>query len=326
MILKIEKKKYNVLLIGLGQIGFYYDWDGEKTKPSIQSHAKAFFLHDGFNLVAAVDPCLKARQDFSLAYNIPAYESLSDLPTYINYEIVVIATPTNFHLRTVDFLAKNFKPQCILCEKPVGYHLSEINEIESICEINNISFFVNYIRRVDPAVLEIKRLISSGIEGGILSGVVWYSKGFIHNASHFIDLLTYILGDIVSEDMVRLYGNFGDDFLADVNIEFFSGLISFKALQHGQVDYNSMELFTSNGLLEYRSGGRDVSWQPYRIDSVSEGYCTLGSEKKIIDAELERYQLNVVSALYEELVGNKTSLCRLKEAKSIHNVVNNLVV
>jgi hypothetical protein len=60
--------------------------------------------------------------------------------------------------------------------------------MQKLCQDNNVKLFVNYIRISQPNSIEIKNKIDNGTYAGSLKGVVWYSKGLIHNGAHFVSL------------------------------------------------------------------------------------------------------------------------------------------
>src|SRR6185437_9793679 len=91
----------------------------------------------------------------------------------------------------------------VLCEKPLAQDPVVAKEMLAACEARGISLFVNYMRRADPAVAAVKAMIESGAIETPLKGTVWYSKGLIHNGSHFVDLVRHWLGPIGSVQLLR---------------------------------------------------------------------------------------------------------------------------
>ena len=65
-----------------------------------------------------------------------------------------------------------------------------------MCNKNNVKLFVNYIRRSEPSVIQIKKMIEDRIIEAPVRAVAWYSKGLLNNGSHMLNLLEYWLGDV----------------------------------------------------------------------------------------------------------------------------------
>ena len=95
------------------------------------------------------------------------------------------------HSLTLKEVLAHSTPKLILCEKPLAYDLDEAGEMVEACESAGVKLFVNYMRRADPGAIEIKARIESGQIATPIKGVAWYSKGFLHNGSHFFNLLEF---------------------------------------------------------------------------------------------------------------------------------------
>ena len=176
------------LIIGLGQIGMGYDIDHDSTNV-VYSHARAISLHPEFQLTGGVDPCSQQRAIFEEHYNVPAFDHIEDAIEQLQPSVVIIANPTCIHHKTLSEVINQIKPKAILCEKPLAYDLVAAREMVDACDSAGINLYVNYPRRSDPGVIEIKRLIEADEFTGPIKGVVWYSKGFLNNGSHFFNLL-----------------------------------------------------------------------------------------------------------------------------------------
>ena len=193
--------KYKVLIVGLGNIAIGYDLF-DKDQDCIKTHARAFDMHNSFSLQGGVDCNAKSRKLFEDNYHAPSYTDLDDALVDINPDLVVVSTPTVLHLGNVEVIIKHSSVKVILCEKPLSYHIKEAQEMVRLCSTNKIKLYVNFIRRADPAVIKIKEWIDSRKIGKPIKGVVWYSKGLIHNGSHFIDLLKHWFGPIQSSFII----------------------------------------------------------------------------------------------------------------------------
>lgn len=195
------------------------------------------------------------------------------------------------------------------------------------CAREGTRLFVNYMRRSVPGVIEIKRRLEAGEIAGPVKGIAWYSKGFLHNGSHFLNLLEYWLGPIVTADVIdpgRLWD--GIDPEPDVRVVFEQGTIVFLAAREEAFSHYTVELLATNGRLRYESGGGQMIWQPVLPDHRLQGYIRLSAETETIESGMDRYQLHVAEQLAAALNGKKAYLCEgieaLKTLESIKSIIN----
>ena len=179
------------LVIGLGQIGMGYDLDHDPTV-AVYSHARAISLHPDFELAGAVDSSPLQRSIFQKHYVRPAFDNISAAMRQLLASVVIIASPSETHAAVLDEVLSQAKPKIILCEKPLAYDLTEAREMVDACDRAGIKLYVNYMRRADPGVIEVKRRIEKNEISMPIKGVVWYSKGFLNNGSHFFNLLEFV--------------------------------------------------------------------------------------------------------------------------------------
>ena len=308
---------FNVVIIGLGNIGLKYDISPvSKNKNYIQTHAKAFDSHPNFKLLAGVDINKKNCEIFENIYKVKGYEDLQKCLSENNPDICVIATPTKSHKKISEIICEsNLKIKFVLCEKPIAYSLEEAYEIEGLFKSRSIPFFVNYMRLSDPGVIEIKNKIDINEIKLPLKGFCWYTKGIYNNASHFINLLEFWLGQAESVTGIIFNRNLdSQESEYDFKIYFQKGSISFKSLWEEKFSHNSIELLFSNGKLSYLNGGMDISMQKIKNDDYFDGYKVLS--KKLIQFEDRMFisQFNVVSQIFNYLTSKRYFLCSSNEA------------
>ena len=302
---------HSVVLIGLGAIGMGYDLADPLRACT---HARAFSMHHGFGPVVAVDPDATRRKLFDEAYGGHSYRSLEEALAKQDPAVVVIATPTDFHRNTLHQVLDLATPRAILCEKPLAHDPSDAQEMVQSCEARGIALYVNYMRRADPGVAAAKRMIDAGEIVLPMKGVVWYSKGLVHNGSHFIDLIRHWFGQIqrVSlDDVGRRWENRDPE--PDFRVELAAGSISFRAANEECFSHYTVELVARNGRLRYERGGERIEWQPVVDDPDFAGYRILAEPPQLLAADMARYQLHVVEQLNVGMRGEPTALCTGRE-------------
>jgi len=300
---------FKTLIVGLGQIGMGYDLHLEQSN-YIYSHARAFALHPDFQLVAGVDSDAQNRLTFEKAYHCPSYENMNAAIHVHCPEVVVIALPTELHAETLRQVLNASGVKVVLCEKPLSYDLEDARAMVAGCEFKGVQLYVNYMRRSDPGMFEVKQRIDAGEIATPIKGLVWYSKGFLHNGSHFFNLMEYWLGSMQDSTIVskgRFWGK--NDQEPDVQVVFERGVVVFMAAWEEAFSHYTIELLSPSGRLRCERGGKQIYWEPAQQDPDIKGYTTLSSEAIVIVSGMARYQWNVVEELAEVLRGREAQLC-----------------
>ena len=319
------KLAIKTLLVGLGKIGMGYDLD-LPIDGFVYSHAKALGVHPSFELSCAVDPDKSRRQMFEKAYRIPAYSTITEALSEQVIDFGVIATPTEIHSEGVKQLLRLTTPKAILCEKPLSFKVSESHAIVSECKQKNVQLYVNYMRRSEPGSIEVKRRIDSGQFAGPIKGVVWYSKGFLHNGSHFVNLLEYWLGELIRFDVINPGITLNDyDATPDVHIVFEKGSVFFLANGETTFNHHSAELIAANGRLRYEDSGRLIEWRAVTLDTVAQFEQRLGNSTEVIESDYSRYQFHVFDNVALGIAGKLGRFCSGAQGLATHEHVNNIL-
>ena len=183
------------------------------------------------------------------------------------------------------------------------------------CVEKKVPLFVNYMRRVEPGVLEVRRRIQKGEIETPLKGTCYYSKGLINNGSHFLNLMEFWLGDVV--DTVLLGKN---DLSAEIDqepdflVKFSAGQIFFQSAWEACYTHHTIELVSPSGRLRYENGGDLISWESVSEDSTFPGYNILGGDIQVIPNAMKKYQLHVMNQLECFLSGKSVTLCNAHTA------------
>jgi 1,5-anhydro-D-fructose reductase (1,5-anhydro-D-mannitol-forming) len=170
----------------------------------------------GSTVVAVMRRDAEKARDFALRHGVPRwYADVDALLADPEVDAVYIASPHHLHLAHVTRAARAGK--AILCEKPVGVSTAEAQAVVDVCRAASVSLTVAYYRRYWPIVQEMRRLLADGAIGEVVQARVqladqyvpdpersWLTEpeqaggGALANAgSHWIDLVRYLLGDVV---------------------------------------------------------------------------------------------------------------------------------
>lgn len=312
--------RYKTLIVGLGQIGMGYDLELDSAA-YVYSHARAFSQHPNFQLIGGVDLNPHSREKFELTYSCPAYPDIDTALHHHQPDVLVIAAPTHFHSEILLSTLKKSRLKAVLCEKPLSYDLQESQTMVQACADQGVLLYVNYMRRSDAGAIEIKRRIEEGEIVGPIKGVAWYSKGFLHNGSHFFNLLEYWLGPMQNSLMLNR-GRLLDsvDAEPDVQVSFERGSVVFLGAWEEAFSHYTIELLSPSGRLRYEQGGKLIQWQSARPDPNFRGYTVLSDKHDIIGTGMDRYQWHVAEQLAKGLNGQEAQLCRGEDA--LHTLKN----
>jgi len=317
--------QHDVVIVGLGKIGMEYDLD--HSKDFILSHARAFDLHKGFNIVAAVDTSSKKCSVFKSKYGekLKTYIDLSIALKNVKASIFVIATPTDSHYKIINNILDNSDPLVILCEKPISHNMDQAKKIIAKCKKKKCKLYVNYFRRSDIGVGEIIKKINDKSIQDPVRGVVWYSKGLYNSASHFINILQFIFGSIQTIQVLnkgRLWNN--KDPEPDFQLTFNKLKIDFIALKEENYFHNSMEIMMTNGRLSYQRGGAYISWQNVTKNNIFSEYNSLNDNRNIFQSDFSKIQWHVVEQIYKGINGELVTICSGDDALKTLDICNKI--
>lgn len=179
----------------------------------------AFQRASGASLVAVASRRAEAARDYAVRHGIGSvYEHVDELIASHDVDAVYIATPPASHLDLAVRVAQAGKPCCV--EKPMAMDHAECTRMLAAFEARGLPLFVSYYRRSLPRFAQVKAWLDEGLIGEVRD-VRWHlvkppsprdrdgrpdwrtdpgaSPGgyFSDLASHGLDLLQHLLGDIV---------------------------------------------------------------------------------------------------------------------------------
>ena len=287
-------------VVGLGQIGQGYDYDLHDSGV-VLTHARAYATHEAYLLLAGVDSDAGQRDRFTERFGRPAYADAASMMERHHPDVVSICVPMGQHL-TVFRQVIPFGPRAILCEKPMTGVLSEAEDMLRLAGASHCALAVNYIRRFEPGVLALKKALQQGDAGEIEKGVCWYSKGIVNNGSHFIDLLSFLLGD-VTEVLILDRGRelAAGDPEPDVRLRFGKTPVYLLAGREECFSVGRIELMGTLAHVLYDDFGSTIRVRKADDDPLFPGYRVLGPKSGEIATDLARYQWHVVDHLYRHV-------------------------
>ncbi len=203
MFLNSGKATYKAAIIGCGNIASRYDNFSEGKWTA--THAGAYLACPDVDLVSAADVSADARTAFGRRWGVDTlYADYNQMLDRERPDIVSICLPTAHHLNALRAVC-DADVKAVFLEKPVAQSSIEARESISIAGTRPVA--VNYFRRWNPTLRQLKRELESGIHGSVIRVTVHYVKGLLENASHYIDLLRWFFGDPKEVHLLRVFDN-----------------------------------------------------------------------------------------------------------------------
>ena len=201
---KIKDRKIKFALVGCGRIS--------------SKHFEAIQQHDeNAELVAICDINNEVLKQATTQYNIEGYSSLEQMLLKSDADVVSICTPSGLHPEQVISVAKAGRH--VITEKPMATNMSDGKRMVQIADEQGVHLFVVKQNRLNPTLQLLKSAIDKKRFGRIYMvnvNVFWtrpqeyYDQAtwrgtwefdggaFMNQASHYIDLLDWLIGPIES--------------------------------------------------------------------------------------------------------------------------------
>jgi UDP-N-acetyl-2-amino-2-deoxyglucuronate dehydrogenase len=201
----ITSRKIRVGLVGCGRIS-------KNHFGSIEQHA------EHLQLVAVCDIDAVALNAHADQYKVPGYAQMADMLAAEQLDLIVLCTPSGLHPAQA-ILAAQHKVH-VLTEKPMGTRLADGLAMVKACDEAGVRLFVVKQNRRNATLQLLKRAMEQGRFGRIYNvalNVFWtrpqdyYDQGngwrgtwefdggaFMNQASHYIDLLDWVVGPVES--------------------------------------------------------------------------------------------------------------------------------
>lgn len=169
------------------------------------------------SLVAVCDTSEEKAKQIASKFEIPFYSDMHEMMQKEDIDVIVILTESGNHAKDVIALSKYGKH--IIVEKPMALRLSDADSMIRACDIAGIKLFVVKQNRFNVPVVKLKEALDADRFGKLFLGTVrvrwcrtqeyydqdswrgtWAMDGGVltNQASHHIDLLEWMLGEIES--------------------------------------------------------------------------------------------------------------------------------
>jgi len=302
---------FNILIIGAGRIGAFND---SPKSPNIITHAHAFSIHEGFNLLGFVDPDQKKSRMAAKIWKVKSFKNLKEAFDKNKIDIVCVASPDKSHFEILKRLV-NYDIKLVLAEKPLATTLEETKRIITLYKKAGIPIVVNHTRRFLPKFQELREYIAKNKLGKFVTGNAYYGKGILHNGVHIIDLLFFLVGDIKEiKPYDKIYDYSSEDPSVSTLLEFKRG--QYFVLQH--IDSrlyteSEMALFFEKGKIKIIDSSFKIEIYKIRANKTFKGYKNLALSKRM-DTSQNKALFYLAQNIYSFLNDGQKLKCSMTDA------------
>lgn len=287
----------NVAIVGCGLIGTEWDAGLPAANWSL-THASGFSKHPEARLLALCDQDLARAQKAAARWGASAaYDDPRALFAAQPVDIAVVAASSAARWSVVEpALAAGVK--VLVIEKPLATTLAESRRLAQAVAAAGVQSVVNYSRRWDPAMRELRERIRSGGLGALQRFNATYGKGISNNGSHMIDLVGFLCDGLPRR--ARALGSplppteadwsIGKDRAMDAQVEYVDAagrhfLLTMLGTDQSRFTAFELRVVGSLGLADFRRGGRQLAYTPLQADPNYAGYVVPG-EPQPLEARL----------------------------------------
>jgi predicted dehydrogenase len=314
--------KLRACLIGCGDIGYGFD-SGNVKREGALTHFKALSDSQKFDLCGVADINSSVLDDIRIKYKVAAYSDAAEMLSSERPDVVTIASIDDTHIPFL-YEALEFTPKAVFCEKPLGLKMEDVDEIVRKYQEKGILLQVNYTRRFLDEFREIGRNIAEQEIGQVNSVTFYYSRGLVHNASHYLDLVIMYFGipdEVSTFSSKEGYGN--HDRTYSFRLSYSPGPeILFIGLEPSKLSFAEIDIVGSQGRIKFNYRNEIENYRVVSNEQFS-GY----KMYELISASTVRFEKALPDAyenIYEAVVSGAELKCSGQESVRLFQLINRI--
>ncbi|MCX7121831.1 MAG: Gfo/Idh/MocA family oxidoreductase [Gammaproteobacteria bacterium] len=316
--------KYRAALIGCGNIGCLYAND-PKIK-GIYTHAGAYAKCSKTELVSVCDINEEKAINCSKKWNADYYYSdIKKMLSDQKPEIVSICTADATHDEILDLVLNTPKIKGIIIEKPLALDVCRASELVEIAHKKEVVLIVNYNRRYAIGHQKIKEFIKNGSIGRVQKISGYYTKGILHNGTHWLDLARYLVGEIKAVQGFKIKQNDDQDPPIDAWLQFENGVSGFlQNLDANEYSLFEMDILGTLRRIRITDSGHNIEFFNVMESEYYTGYNTLKKHDQR-DDNISDTLLNVVYDLVNSIENKLIPKCSGDDGLAVLRIANALI-
>jgi predicted dehydrogenase len=267
---------FRAALVGCGKIGSEYADDPRVE--GIYSHAGAYIACPATRLVAVCDRDEGKLDRCGERWGVPGrYGEARQMLAEQTPEIVSVCTPDPTHYEMVRVALEAPATRAVLAEKPLALELKQARELVQLAAERSVLLVVNYSRRFAPSHVQLREYLHGGAIGAIQTVGGYYTKGTLHNGTHWFDLVRFLVGEVARVWGADIRKEGGDDPTLDAFLELDCGASAFvHGCASAAFTLFEMDLIGTRGRVRVTDSGHTVETYEVRESLFCPGLTDLG--------------------------------------------------
>ena len=304
-----------VAIIGCGNIAGNYGQYG--ASKNIYTHAGAISALKEFELVAAADVNMQTLKKFGEKWDVKKlYSDFNILLSNEKIDLVVVSLPTNFHYECIKSVLK-LTDCAIFCEKPITSTLDEAIDLKKC--IDSRPFAINYFRRWNKTIQNLKLEIKNFKYGDFLTGNAFFTKDLLGNGTHCIDLIYFLFG---KEDRLNVQ-NIRSNTLVEFKLLYKNSYVFIRNLAYTDYVFIEIDLLFQKGRVRIIQRGKEIGISAIVKDD-DYGFNSL--EEKIKPSEWDECLINAYKDLLDSIKTKRKPICSFDDGfetmKTYSKIIN----
>lgn len=310
---------YSAVLIGCGNIGSLYTED-PRIK-GICTHAGAYDRCLKTKLIAVCDADIHKAKKAGSQWSCDFYSDYEKLLDEQEPDIVSICTPDETHASILKTVLNSYKKvSAVIIEKPLALDPSQAKQLIDLANLRGTILAVNYSRRYSAQLLQVKKMIALGNLGKIQKISGYYTKGILHNGTHWLDLSTWFLGGIKSVQGFLDVKNDAIDPTLDAQLVFNNGTRGvLQALEAEHYSIFEMDILGTQGRIRIIDSGHRIEFYEVKDNPYYSGYKAVLKANEN-ESDMHDTVLNIVIDLVNCMETGSVPKCSGQDGLKVLNI------
>lgn len=315
---------FRAALIGCGKIGSSFADDPKVD--GVYAHAHAYAEAAGVQLVAVCDADPERARQCGQRWQVDAvYSDHSHMLRDLQPDIVSVCTPDDSHAEVLMQVLHTPSVKGVLAEKPLATDFAAARQLVALAHEKDIRLAVNYSRRYSRGHQQLRQHVAERL-GEVQAVTGFYNKGLLHNGTHWLDLLRFLLGPVQLLACVPGLSPFAGDPAGDASpvltLQLANGAPAvLTGLDAAKFSLFEMEIVGSLGRVRLLDSGYNFEWQIVEESRFFSGYRALGAAQKV-PGDMRDVTLLAVRDLLEAVQQARAPLCCGEDALAAQYLVN----
>lgn len=297
-------------VIGCGKIGSGFA-DDPMLQDDVYTHAEAYARSPATELAAVCDWDGAVAARCAERWGLKAsFGEVSEMLREAQPDVVSICTPDDTHFAIAQtVIEQGGSVRALLCEKPLAISLEQGEELLGLASKAGKLVAVAHVRRYAANMRALREFLGQGSIGGVRAVSGWFTKGTLHNGSHWFDLLRMLAGEVEWVEAADQLGESGPDPTLDVTLGLRSGAVAtLRGADAGSYSLFEMDLLTERGRVSITESGHKIRLFRAAPSSRYSGYRELAEE--LLDfGDQRNLMLHAVEDLADALATGRPPLC-----------------